>query len=386
VAVGWLKEIQIHVFKKSDLLLEVVKEDEIEVKCTKALGMRWGWKGGAGVILDVQGTRITFITAHLAAHMRKMHSRNEDARRILAESHKVSHHYDLTVTSDHVFWFGDLNYRVDPQYFKQPHREYEDVADDEQDEFLDDYQTVLQTINRDDFDASELLFNDQLINQRREGNVLANFQEAEITFRPTFKVIVGEEEEYATIRIPSYCDRVLWHSLPALTNAVTNVAYTSLPYLTTSDHKPVLATFQVDLYAPPRASSRGDTIQISVMIESDNPRATELLADKLKGSARLRVVAIGHPLVIGSKQRLIGTDTTASATGTFILGVDADETTETSHIAITVYAGGESNANLLGSTSIPLDRISGDPETTASFLHIDGVRRPFQCHTIVHVL
>jgi hypothetical protein len=52
-------------------------------------------------------------------------------------------------------------------------------------------------------------------------------------------------------RVPSYCDRVLWHvHKDAFTNVELSAKlerYTSIDEYTTSDHKPVVAAFTVQV-------------------------------------------------------------------------------------------------------------------------------------------
>jgi len=66
-----------------------------------------------------------------------------------------------------------------------------------------------------------------------------------MTFSPTFKVNRVAGNEYKDQRIPSYCDRVLWKSMPSLAFCVKQVSLRSLPEVSTSDHKPVVAEFAV---------------------------------------------------------------------------------------------------------------------------------------------
>ena len=46
-----------------------------------------------------------------------------------------------------------------------------------------------------------------------------------------------------TQRVPSFCDRVLWHCLPSVKDRVQCTGYDSVETIGTSDHKPVWATF-----------------------------------------------------------------------------------------------------------------------------------------------
>jgi hypothetical protein len=88
--------------------------------------------------------------------------------------------------------------------------------------------------------------------------VLVGFEEGPLDFPPTFKYDPGctggsvDERLYNEQRVPSYCDRILWHSLPARRSMVRLVEYGSLDGLVSSDHRPVRAVF--DLETPPRVS------------------------------------------------------------------------------------------------------------------------------------
>ena len=52
---------------------------------------------------------------------------------------------------------------------------------------------------------------DQLRAAVRAG-FLHGFAEGPPLFAPTFKLVVGSRLTYTSSRVPSYCDRVLWHS------------------------------------------------------------------------------------------------------------------------------------------------------------------------------
>lgn len=89
--------------------------------------------------------------------------------------------------------------------------------------------------------------NDQLQKQQRKGKVLQGFQEMPIAFAPTFKLLRGTDD-YDLRRSPSWTDRVLY-----LVNAdplfadLRPLYYMSVPELRTSDHKPVIAGFEMSI-------------------------------------------------------------------------------------------------------------------------------------------
>jgi hypothetical protein len=81
------------------------------------------------------------------------------------------------------------------------------------------------------------------------------FQEGKIHFPPTFKFTPGTSQ-YSEQRVPSWTDRILWKvRVPqsweedVMAPSVAQTYYTSVPEVTSSDHKPVVAGFEVQLTA-----------------------------------------------------------------------------------------------------------------------------------------
>lgn len=72
-------------------------------------------KGGVGISLRVDDTHMAFISSHLAAHQGKVAQRNADVAEISANLHlagAAAKGADLTTAFHHLFWMGDLNYRL----------------------------------------------------------------------------------------------------------------------------------------------------------------------------------------------------------------------------------------------------------------------------------
>jgi len=141
---------------------------------------------------------------------------------------------DLANRFQHFFWMGDLNYRVDLDRSK-----------------------VLEHVQKCEW--AELMLADQLRAQQQSGAALSDFREGTITFAPTFKHVPGAEVEPGTInrpyetkkmRVPSYCDRVLWRSWPGSRKRVSLLDYNAVTACTTSDHTPVRAIFDLDISTP----------------------------------------------------------------------------------------------------------------------------------------
>ncbi|EFJ40875.1 hypothetical protein VOLCADRAFT_68952 [Volvox carteri f. nagariensis] len=89
--------------------------------------------------------------------------------------------------------------------------------------------------------------NDQLQKQQKKGKVLQGFKEMPIAFAPTFKFLRGTDE-YDLRRAPSWTDRVLYlvRADPLFAD-LKPLYYMSVPELRTSDHKPVIAGFELSI-------------------------------------------------------------------------------------------------------------------------------------------
>jgi len=102
---------------------------------------------------------------------------------------------------------------------------------------------VLQKINAGPSGLNELLSCDEIMLWRREGGAFKPFQEAPITFPPTYKYLVGGSEydvgqSGSVCRVPAWCDRVLFYG------PVTCLKYDHCPSFKASDHKPVIAVLE----------------------------------------------------------------------------------------------------------------------------------------------
>ena len=99
-----------------------------------------------------------------------------------------------------------------------------------------------------------LLRADQLNAARKAGDAFAGFEEAPITFAPTYKYVPGtgtydgRKRSAKKKRAPAWCDRVLWRVRDRADAADSRAAGVAPPVecvryaraeLTTSDHKPV---------------------------------------------------------------------------------------------------------------------------------------------------
>ncbi|ETV80101.1 hypothetical protein H257_06494 [Aphanomyces astaci] len=242
-------------------------------KITEATGVGnvIGNKGGVVVKLVVDQRSFCFVNCHLAAHeaQKFLERRNSDVSEILSGARVGQRGIELDHQFDHAFWMGDMNYRV--------HLGYTDPKDMTKEEH---WAAVHDLVTRKEY--GKLYANDQLQHQMHANKVLAGWHTVPCEFAPTFKRLRGKEHEFTQQRVPSYCDRVLWKSLPGFESNLTLTAYTCVPDISTSDHKPVYAAFDVrPLPTPSPDTSTHDVIEIKLSDVS----ATNLDAMDMNGQS-----------------------------------------------------------------------------------------------------
>uniref|UniRef100_G3VUI8 phosphatidylinositol-3,4,5-trisphosphate 5-phosphatase n=1 Tax=Sarcophilus harrisii TaxID=9305 RepID=G3VUI8_SARHA len=231
IAIHTLWNIRIVVLAKSE------HENRISHICTNnvktGIANALGNKGAVGVSFMFNGTSLGFVNSHLTSGSEKKLRRNQNYMsilRFLALGDKKLSPFNITHRFTHLFWLGDLNYRLE-----LPPSEAENI---------------IQKIKQQQF--PELLLHDQLLMERKEQKVFLHFEEEEITFAPTYRFERNNREKYAYTKqkatgmkynLPSWCDRVLWKSYPLV--HVVCQSYGTTSDIMTSDHSPVFATFEV---------------------------------------------------------------------------------------------------------------------------------------------
>ncbi|NXC80965.1 SHP2A phosphatase, partial [Cercotrichas coryphoeus] len=215
-----------------------------------------GNKGAVGVSFLFNGTSFGFVNCHLASGSEKTHRRNQnysDILHSLALGDKRLGGFDLTLRFTHLFWLGDLNYRLDMDVQVGPCRRQagDSVGTGARGVTVPSLaQEILTHIVKKEFQA--LLAVDQLNLEREKNKVFLRFSEGDISFPPTYRYERGTRDTYVwqkskptgmRINVPSWCDRILWKSHPE-THVVCN-SYGCTDDIVTSDHSPVFATFEV---------------------------------------------------------------------------------------------------------------------------------------------
>lgn len=239
VAACHLVGIWIGVFARESLLPDIRNVETGTVPC--GAGGVLGNKGASCIRMDICDTSICFACAHLAANQNSVSKRNDDFNTIMSKgvfmddkissvlaiksdsmqtmaatkvktqlegirkqinktefsknnySNALSELSQKVPLGDHdlLFFFGDLNYRIN-----------------ENNRMLDDMYKIMQE------DLELLKVDDQLNIERKSGRVFQGFAEGPLTFLPTYKFIAGTDEydrrPEKKMRVPAWCDRILW--------------------------------------------------------------------------------------------------------------------------------------------------------------------------------
>ncbi|XP_057976676.1 type I inositol polyphosphate 5-phosphatase 2 [Malania oleifera] len=188
-----------------------------------------GNKGSVSVSMSLYQTRLCFVCSHLTSGHKvgDEQRRNYDVHEILRRtrfSSALDDDQPQTIPShDQIFWFGDLNYRLN-------------MLDKE----------VRKLVARKQWD--ELIDSDQLSKELRSGRVFDGWKEGVINFPPTYKYeinsdrYVGENpKEGEKKRSPAWCDRILWSG-----KGIKQLSYNQAE-LRLSDHRPVSSAFLVEI-------------------------------------------------------------------------------------------------------------------------------------------
>ncbi|KAJ8351240.1 hypothetical protein SKAU_G00227160 [Synaphobranchus kaupii] len=189
-----------------------------------------GNKGAVGVSFLFNGTSFGFVNCHLTSGSEKIVRRNQnfqDILRLLSLGDRQLSAFDISLRFTHLFWCGDLNYRLDLEV-----------------------QDILRHVSKREF--NDLMRADQLTRERHKRKAFLNFNEEQIVFPPTYRYERGSRDCYlwqkykttgVRVNVPSWCDRVLWKSYPE--THISCTSYGCTDDIITSDHSPVFATFQV---------------------------------------------------------------------------------------------------------------------------------------------
>ncbi|WWC90809.1 uncharacterized protein L201_005746 [Kwoniella dendrophila CBS 6074] len=200
----------------------------------RGIGGIYGNKGAIVSRIVMDDTSICFINVHLAAGQSQKASRNADLAAIMedkaifpasGEEIPFVHGGNGTGILDHelVILNGDLNYRIDQRR-----------------------ENVISSIQAGELPY--LLEHDQLRKEMRSNHAfrLRSFEEAPITFAPTYKYNPGTHDYDSSEkrRIPAWCDRILYRKSPHI-KPINYQRYEP----TVSDHRPISGGYNITLKA-----------------------------------------------------------------------------------------------------------------------------------------
>ncbi|OIW10316.1 hypothetical protein TanjilG_28067 [Lupinus angustifolius] len=188
-----------------------------------------GNKGSVSVSMSLFQSRLCFVCCHLTSGQKDgaEQKRNSDVQEIIRRtcfSSIIDKDQPQTIPShDKIFWFGDLNYRMN---------------------MLDVEVRKLVALKKWD----ELMNYDQLSNELYSGHVFEGWKEGLINFPPTYKYEFNSDKYFGENpkegekkRSPAWCDRILW-----LGKGIKQLKYGSATNKL-SDHRPVSSIFLVDV-------------------------------------------------------------------------------------------------------------------------------------------
>ncbi|CAM8901147.1 unnamed protein product [Rhodiola kirilowii] len=188
-----------------------------------------GNKGSVSVSMSLYQSRICFVCSHLSSGQKEGNEqkRNYDVNEIFRRTRFSSvfgAEQPRTIPShDQIFWFGDLNYRLN---MSDAH--------------------VRKLVAEKKWD--ELMDIDQLGKELCNGHVFDGWKEGHIDFAPTYKYDFNSDRYVGTNlkegekkRSPAWCDRILW-----LGKGIKQYSY-KRSELKLSDHRPVSSEFIVEV-------------------------------------------------------------------------------------------------------------------------------------------
>ncbi|CCA73305.1 related to inositol polyphosphate phosphatase-Laccaria bicolor [Serendipita indica DSM 11827] len=235
------------------IALLVYARDDTVAKHVTEVQTQWtgcgpGWMGNKGAVGirfkvssalygggDGPGEVYTFVNAHLTAHLTHLQQRIADYQHIVqtllfSDPSETSKHANMYQTT-HLFFFGDLNFRIEPPVSIARER--------------------LEAMVRTEEGRDELRQFDQLSLVRNQAKALVGLREGDFwKFQCTYKYKHGQIDQYHPKRTPSWTDRILFTTVSddannLSTSQITPLVYSAVPSYVASDHKPVVALLQL---------------------------------------------------------------------------------------------------------------------------------------------
>jgi len=186
----------------------------------------WGNKGAVSIRFNLMGSSICLVNSHLTPHDHNLVKRITDYYMIITSQQFQSEKISLILDHDIVFWFGDLNFRLDANSYSA--------------------EEIVELLNGNKTES--LLLEDELSQVMFQKSAFSEFKESKISFKPTYKMIPGSSQIYDKKRRPAWTDRIiykLFDDSPKSYEEITCKNYQSHPELNDSDHLPVSGLFNI---------------------------------------------------------------------------------------------------------------------------------------------
>jgi len=228
--------VKIHTIRLVGIILSLFSKREhitsirnIETSYTRTgLGGLWGNKGAVSIRFNFKGSSICLVNCHLTPHDNMITNRIADYNTIIKSQSFQKEKIHSILDHDMIFWFGDLNFRLDtkPNFTAQQ---------------------IVDLVSRNNLQS--LLQYDELYQVRTNRDAFEDFAECEIKFNPTYKFI-PHSTNYDFKRRPAWTDRVLYRTFnnsKSSDHLVKCKSYESYSNVEVSDHKPVSAHFDIQV-------------------------------------------------------------------------------------------------------------------------------------------
>lgn len=218
--------IMLVIFRRSDSDVKVPKSSVHSARLPTGIQLisRMGNKGGVAVSMQMNDSYVCFVNSHMAAGNEELDKRNQDYREISQIRFPVTN--KSIFDHDAIFWLGDLNYRLETRNGWST----EDI----------------RLLCSSEKSFRDMIMFDTLKQQQKLNQVFVNFNEPEVlNFRPSYKYDAGTSnwDSSEKCRCPAWCDRVLWYA--ETSDQIVQTLYDSIDDVKVSDHKPVVAAFQL---------------------------------------------------------------------------------------------------------------------------------------------
>lgn len=198
-----------------------------------------GNKGGLLISFRLEDTSFCFLSCHLAARPNRLLIRNQNAKDLLSFRPGNSD-IEFPVEFDYTFWLGDFNYRIEENYY-----------------------TAIDIISQSNYEV--LWSKDQLLCQSITNKMYSTFNEGVLSFKPTYRKFPWTDEwSNKKEQTPSWTDRILYKA--NMNIDIKN--YTSIDDCYGSDHRPVYASFGVEIkswYIPEIFPPLNDDIRLGII-------------------------------------------------------------------------------------------------------------------------